>query len=297
MVKTRADILAPGDVVELTVVFRDGAGTPTDLDAIPSIQLIESTSVIYKDYGSGGVYKLATGTYGYQFTVPLTGPIGVWIDNWAGIMSGTPVNGTFNFVVLAQNVPTAYEDGYAQLGDEPYLNLSQQAIININRLMKILRMRLQSSGRHATTDGYGSTIYENCDIFSVDELHSFLCASLSEFNNTPHFTAFTWEDSMIPDYFGDIIVEGAYIMALASKALIEKGKEYNVTDNGVSFQPPMVADLLNSQMSTLLGLYRDRLKMVKYQMKPSPLGLGTLRISAVAPQFLRLRHRRERQFL
>jgi hypothetical protein len=207
------------------------------------------------------------------------------------------IRASFNFVVTNTNLGAPNIDGYVHLGDKPRYTLSQEAIENINHLMELLRIRLQSAGRHQTVDQYGNVIYENCDIFSTEELYAFLCSSLAEFNLTPHFTHFTFEEPQVVDMFPDVIVEGAYIMALASKALIEKGREFNITDNGISFQPPAVADLLNGQMGTLLAPYRDKLKQIKYQFKPSPLGLGTLRITAVAPQYMKLRHRRERQFI
>ena len=297
--KTRGTLAGTGDQIQLKAEFRDAQGNLADLNEFSRIQIIQPNSAIYMDYTSGGVYRLSEGLYGYTFDVPLNGGLGVWMDNWQGLM-GNPaylIRGSMNFIVTNTNLGAPNIDGYVHLGDEPVFNLSQQAIININRLMRVLRLRLQSNGRHQTKDGYGNIVYENCDIFSVDEMHAFLCASLTEFNLTPHFTTFVWEQTEVPDMFGEVIVEGAYIMALASKALIEKGREFNITDNGISFQPPQVSDLLNSQMGTLLGPYRERLKHIKYQFKPSPLGLGTLRISAVAPQYLRLRHRRERQLI
>jgi len=293
--KNRGDILAPGDVIELKVQFKDTSNLPRDLDAFPEIQIVEPTSTIYKDYGSTGVYKIDTGTYGFAFTVPINGPIGVWVDNWRGLMSALTVEGTFNFIVLDQSTDGQF-DGYAQLGDAPVYNLSEEAIININRLMHILRRRLQSSGRHVVYDQYGNKLYENCDIFSVDELFSFLEASLNEFNSIPHFTDFTWEWPIVVDQFADVIIEGAYIKALFSKALIEKGREYNITDNGASFTPPAVADMLNNQANSLLAPHRERVKFIKHNLKPAGIGLGTLRMTSVAPQVMRLRHRRERVF-
>ena len=297
--KTRGTLAGTGDQIQLKAEFRDAQGNLADLNEFPRIQIIQPNSAIYMDYTSGGVYRLSEGLYGYTFDVPINGPVGVWMDNWQGLM-GDPaylIRGSFNFIVTNTNLGAPNIDGYVHLGDEPVFNLSQPAIININRLMKILRIRLQSNGRHQTKDGYGNIVYENCDIFSVDEMHAFLCASLCEFNNTPHITNFVWEQPEVPDMFGDIIVEGAYIMGLASKSLIEKGREFNITDNGVSFTPPQTADLLNSQATAMLEPYRNRLRLLKTIMKPSPLGLGTLRISAVAPQFLRLRHRRERKLI
>lgn len=296
--KTRGTLVGTREIIQLKAQFRDGYGNLADLSSIPRIQIIQPNSALYMDYSSVGVYQISTGTYALDFTTPLNGPVGVWCDNWQGIM-GTPgylIRGSFNFIVTNTNLGAPNIDGYVHIGDEPIFDLSQTAIININKLIKLLKHRLGSSGRRQTKDGYGNIVYENCDIFSNEELHMFLCAALTEFNLIPHFTSFTFEEQIVVDYFGEIIVEGAYIMALLSKALMEKGKEFNISDNGISFTPPAVADLLNSQASSLLGPYREKLKLIKHQFK-SILGLGTLRITAVAPQYMRLRHRRENQFI
>jgi len=297
--KTRGTLVGTGEIIQLKAQFSDALGQPADLNSFPRIQLIQPNSAVYQEYSSAGVYKINTGLYGFDFTIPLNGPMGVWTDIWQGLMGteGYLVRGAFNFIVTNTNLGAPNIDGYVKLGDEPRYNLSQEAIENINRLMKMLKIRLQSSGRHQVKDQYGNILYENCDIFTTEELYVFLCSSLAEFNLTPHFTHFVFEEACVVDEFADVIVEGAYIMALASKALIEKGREFNITDNGISFQPPMVSDLLNGQMGTLLGPYRDKLKHIKYQFKAAPLGLGTLRITAVAPQYMKLRHRRAKQFI
>ena len=295
--KTRGSIIGTSETVQLKAQFSDPLGNPGDLNSFPRIQIIQPNSAIYQEYTSAGVYRINTGLYGFDFKVPIIGPVGVWADVWQGVLGEENylIRGSFNFIVSNTNLGAPNVDGYIHLGDKPKYNLSQESIQNINHLMEVLRLRLQSSGRRQTKDSHGNTIYENCDIFSTEELYAFLCCSLAEFNLTPHFTHFVWEDPAVVDMFGDVIVEGAYIMGLASKALIEKGREFNITDNGISFQPPAIADLLNSQMSTLLTAYREKIKGIKYQFKANPLGLGTLRITAVAPQMLRLRHRRARQ--
>ena len=43
------------------------------------------------------------------------------------------------------------------------------------------------------------------------------------------------------EQFGEILVEGATLYALASQALIERGREFQITDNGLNFNPPTVS--------------------------------------------------------
>ena len=125
---------------------------------------------------------------------------------------------------------------------------------------------------------------------------TFVVNALSEFNQIPYFTFFTWEDTMIINQFHAILVDGAVLMALASQALIERGREYSITDSAVSFTPPTVSELLETQYSTLLTQYWDKIKYIKNSLRPSPKGLGTLTMTGSrSPQFARLRHLRERK--
>lgn len=294
---TRGTQVPQGGTIQLKAQFNNAYGIPADLSTFPSVRIVQPNEAIYRDYSSVGVYKVSTGIYALNWECPINSMVGVYSDTWLGVDGyGYTVRGSFNFIVSNTDLAANNIDGYLHLGDIPATDLSQADITNINRLMQILRIRLQSSGVRPTTDSDGNTIYENCNIFSIEEMYTFLCSSLSEFNNIPHFTDFAFSDDVVVD-FRDVIVEGAYIMALASKALIEKGREFIISDNGLSYQAPAVADLLNGQMSTLLGPYREKLKYLKANMKPSPIGLGTLRITAISPLLLRLRHRRAGQFL
>jgi hypothetical protein len=189
-------------------------------------------------------------------------------------------------------------DGYVSLGSDPGFNYSQVAILNINKLIKTLKARLNSSGKTKSTDAYGNVIYVDCDIFSVNMLTTFIANALSDFNQTPYFSNFTFNDTPIIDQFHDILVEGATLMALASQQLIERGREYTISDNGVSFTPPTISEAIGTQYSTLITQYYDKLKFIKNNLRSHPIGLGTFSMqSAVNPQFARLRHLRQRRIV
>jgi hypothetical protein len=145
-------------------------------------------------------------------------------------------------------------------------------------------------------DENGNAVYKDCDIYTVDELVAFVCQSLTMFNEIPHFTLFTWEDTPIIEQFHDILVQGALYLALGAQALIERGREFNVQDNGIGFTPPTVSELLNTQYTAEMTAWNEKCKEIKHNMKPSPLGLGTLSfVGGVSPQVRRLRHLRARQ--
>lgn len=150
-----------------------------------------------------------------------------------------------------------------KLGNDFDFDFSPAACININKLLKLVKQRLASSGKTKANDQHGNVIYVDCDIFSVDTLVSFLVLSLSNFNQTPYFTNYSFEDDLVVDTFSEVLVEGAVVHALASKALIEKGREFKVEDNGMYFDPPSVSEMLNTQYATLIEHHFKKLKDIK----------------------------------
>jgi hypothetical protein len=159
-----------------------------------------------------------------------------------------------------------------------------------------MRAKLNSSGKALSTDEWGNSVYEDCDIFSVDTLTTFACTALSAFNEIPHFTWFTWEDTEFFNTYVEVIAQYATLYAIASKVALERGREFDITDNGASFRPPGVSDVLQTQYTTELSNWYEKVKMIKASMKPTPIGLGTLRAYQASPALMRLRHRRQGQF-
>ncbi len=295
-IKARGEVLDVTDQVNLTVQFKDPSGNPVDADSFPKISIVQPSGAILLAPTSAGVTKVGTGKYSYIFTIPINGPYGVWNDIWSAYINGFYVETTFQFAVLHTQVPAINSDGYVALGDDPGFNYSQAAIKNINKLIKSLRARLNSGGKAKSTDSYGNVIYVDCDIFSVDMLVTFLATALWDFNQIPYFTFFQFDDDNFIEQFGEILVEGATLQALASKALIERGREFQITDNGLNFNPPSVSDLMNTQYSALLTQYWDKLKYIKTSLRPNPKGLGVFSMnSGINPAFARMRHLRSRR--
>ncbi len=295
-IKARGEILSPTNQVNLMVQFRDVSGNPINVDSLPQVSIVQPSGLVLLAPTSMGVANVGAGKYSYIFTVPYNGPYGVFNDIWSAYINGFKIQQEFSFVVAGTNLPAINSDGYVHLGDDPGFNYSQCAIKNINKLIKLLRARLNGRGKAKAADQYGNTVYVDCDIYSVDMLTSLLAQALTEFNETPFFTFFTFDDDNFVNQFMNILVEGASIWSLASQALIERGREIQVTDNGVSFQMPTVSELLQTQYSALLTLHYDKLKFIKASLRPHPLGLGTLGMnSGINPAWARLRHTRNRR--
>lgn len=296
VIKARGELIDVTDQVALTVQYKDQFGAPTDLDSFPKISILQPSGMILLYSTSVGITKIGLGRYQYIFTAPINGPYGTYEDTWIGFLNGFRLEQQFQFTVLHTQIPAINTDGYIHVGDESPLNYSQCAIRNINKLLRSLRARLKSSGKAKSSDGYGNVIYVDCDIFSVDMLVTFLATALWDFNQVPFFTMFTFDDDCFIEQFGEILVEGATLYSLASQALIERGREFQFTDNGLNFNPPTVSELLNTQYSTLLTAYTDKLKYIKNSLRPRPIGLGVFGMtSAVHPAIRRLSRLRARR--
>lgn len=151
-----------------------------------------------------------------------------------------------------------------QLGSKTDFDFSPTAITNINKLLTLLKSRLNSSAKSKSIDSNGNVTYIDSDIFSVDMLTHFLLLSLSDFNQTPYFTFYTFDDTEVVDTFTEVLVTGATLQALASQALIERGREFTIDDgDGISFNPPSLAELLNTQYNTLIFSHHEKLKRIK----------------------------------
>lgn len=300
---TRAGV-NQGSLIRLEIQYYDQAGNYVDPSTIPTVSIVDPTNtIIFNANGSTGVSRQDTGLYYYDYTVPVDGKLGQWQDVWSVKVGNTPFNTVLNFTVNQLIDPVT-----AQPGQEIDPQLSPQAVKNVMLLLKLLRTRLASDGVRRKRDQYGrylldtngNYIMEPCNVFTTEELYTFLKASLAEFNSIPHFTSFTFNDTSFVNMFQHELTEGAFILSMALQGLREKGREFSMTDDGLSYQPPQIADYLKSFHSDYLAAYRERLKFIKCQFKPNPTGFGTVYSLAgggVSPAFIRLRHLRARQII
>ena len=127
------------------------------------------------------------------------------------------------------------------------------------------------------------------------ELKIFLTISLSEFNQTPPFTDFTFDNDKFVKCFSEILVEGAVIYSLAPQILKDINDGLIMVKVGTPDYPPTPADLEqwrkvfddarqdnqysqfkifthsqveieevgNSTYRSLINLHRDKLKEIK----------------------------------
>lgn len=294
-----------GEAVRLSIQYYGTDGNQVDADSIPSVEIRDTNGIVLIAETTDGVTKGdVTGLYYYDYFVPSDSATGMWEDTWSARVQRVDLEDSFNFLVLGESGDVVL--GSVTLGDDVAFNFSEEEIEGVNILLKYLKSRLRSDGKKPKrdrygafiTDGYGEIVYEECNVFSDEILVCFLCQALSEFNMVPFFTSFSFADNEIKTTFSSLLVEGAYVVALASQALVEKGRDFTISDGGISYQPPQLGDFLSSQYNNWLSTYRERLKFIKNNIRSGPVGFGTFtNLTSGSPAVNRLRHLRARKIV
>jgi len=301
-----------GRGISTYVRYFDPSGVPVEPDSTPRVEVTSPDGYVIRALSNSGVSSEADvdGLYRFDYIIPLSTSDGYASDRWVALIGGEEVEYTFQFLVQ--------DNGSAVAGEEPTFSPTGTTTFTftkceaegIDKLMTILKKRLKSDGTSRKPDPNNPAQYitVECPVFSNDELVCFLISSLSEFNAHPHFTGFTFCDPQITGIFADIIIQGAVLLGLAAQTLIEKGREFSINDNGITFQPPQVSDILNTQynsqlawykekLNSQLAWYKEKLKHIKHSIKPTIKSLGTYRITAISPAYMRLRHLRQKQLI
>lgn len=292
-----------GEDVELSIQYYGIDGLPSDADFTPEIRITNPDGEVIISSTSDDVKRVDLGLYVYTYSISDSADKGLWTDTWTATVNSGKLSNEFKFLVADESSAVA---GSVTLGDEVDFGFSESELTGLNILLKHLKARLRSDGKKPSrdkygafiTDGYGELVMEDCNVFSDEILACFLSASLSEFNMIPFFTSYTFSDEIIYKTFSHAIVEGAYILALSSQALVEKGRDFTISDGGISYQPPALGDFINGHYQNFMQSYRERLKFIKNSIRPNPTSFGTFtNLSSGAPAFVRLRHLRSRKII
>jgi hypothetical protein len=290
-----------GKSIILEIDVRDAMGNRADPSSLPEVEIIDSQDASLRARSSTNVTRIDTGRFRLIYLVPNNAHTGIWTDHWYATVNGFPTEARLNFIVLSSSADI--EVSGDKIGDPARITYSQEEIIGINKLLAQLKARLKNNTQVETIDAYGNTTFVDCPVFTDDELVWFLNCSLSEFNQVPHFTDFTFADPVISGIDGSvgrysyIIVEGAFILAAAAQMLIEAGREFTITDNGITMSPPQLSATLNNELTAFTTRHSEMLKFIKGSIKPRPLGFGGFRVLGISPNFARLRHLRERRIV
>jgi len=295
-----------GQEVTLQIQYYDSCGDKVPADKTPTVQIVDLDGLVVLAPTSDDVEYLGDGLYQFNYRVPDTGDAGLWMDEWSATIDGAILDtvATFTVVTPSNGLTADIGNGRIRIADDVSLDFSDEEIYGINLLLKYLKARLRSTGLRPLrdedgafiTDGYGEILTEECNVFDNEVLVTLLCQALSEFNLVPFFTSYTFADQTIQTLFAQLIVEAAYVFALASQSLLEKGRDFTITDGGVNYQPPQLGDFIQTHYGTWLTSYRERLRFVKNSIRPGPRSYGThTNLTGAAPAYTRLRHLRARR--
>ena len=135
----------------------------------------------------------------------------------------------------------------------------------MEKLKKALKMRLQSSGKvsGAAKDVDGNKVHLGVDIFSDEILEVALETSmsmLSQFDVTSYIDGY---DFKLLRKYQELLVQGATIQLLAGQSLLERGREFTLTDSGIKFTPPSVSEILNTQWCFEYQMYMEKIRLLK----------------------------------
>jgi hypothetical protein len=300
------DLAVQGQEVALQIQYFDSCGAKVAADEAPIVKIYDLDNNLLVTSKKNEVVHLGDGLYEFIYKVPVDGDSGSWRDEWSANIGGAVLDISFFFKVVTPEIGLSADSGPGKIkiADDVVFDFSPEEIKGINILLKFLKARLRSVGLKPMRDefgafildGYGEIVTEECDVFDNNVLVTLLCQSLSEFNSMPFFTSYSFADPLIQNLFSQIIVEAAYVFALASQALLEKGRDFTISDGGINYQPPQLGDFVQTHYGTWLTSYRDRLKFIKNNIRPGPMSYGThTNLTGAAPSWTRLRHLKSRR--
>lgn len=122
-------------------------------------------------------------------------------------------------------------------------------------LLMPLNALLHNNGKQKAVDENGNTSYVDVTIFAEGELLEYLrlaeqaTKSVLKVDNTLEYT--------------DLVVEYAYYLALISKSLIERGREYAIQDNGVYMNPPNVSSHMIDVSANVINNWFRKVELIR----------------------------------
>lgn len=119
--------------------------------------------------------------------------------------------------------------------------------MNQNYYIGLVRARLGDDVINSCnkTDENGVFHEEKSYVYKDEQILQYLELSLRRLNLLFDKNFEPYDSGLIK--FTDLLVQGAVINALASKALLEKGREFVIKNDNVLFNPPDVSELLTKQ--------------------------------------------------
>ncbi len=134
----------------------------------------------------------------------------------------------------------------------------------------------------------------SCEIFSDSQLLSYCDLALQSVNSHPTWTFYNLDSA--PRDWINVIILGAYVYALNAQGLVERARNFSISDQGVSYQPPDLPGHFQSLAQAMEAKFEAEKERIKANVRPAPVGLGSTRVLSPNPLMLRMRHLRAHRF-
>jgi len=135
----------------------------------------------------------------------------------------------------------------------------------------------------------------SCEIFSDSQCLSYVDLALQSVNSHPTWTFYTLES--LPRDWYNVVVLGAYVYALNAQGLVERARNFVISDQGVNYNPPDLPGHFQSLAQAMESKFEAEKERIKANVRPAPVGLGSTRVLTPNPAILRLRHLRAHRFI
>lgn len=133
----------------------------------------------------------------------------------------------------------------------------------LDKLVDLVVFRLAAVGQIQEVDNFGRRVYQEKSIFEPKTVETAIKMALTAFNAIPPFTYFKMEDEENIDQISDSLVTYAAYLLLQRQALVEKGYEFTVKDNGVNWTPPILSQFLFEVAKDLRDNWVQRTEVLK----------------------------------
>jgi hypothetical protein len=133
-----------------------------------------------------------------------------------------------------------------------------------------------------------------CQLFEDGQLYAYIDLALQDVNSHPMKTYYNLDTT--PRDWMNVIILGAYVFAMNAQSLTEKARNFTISDQGVTYNPPDIPAHMTSLAQFQETKYQAEKERIKANEKPGVLGLGNSRVLCPNPSYLKMRHLRSHRF-
>lgn len=134
---------------------------------------------------------------------------------------------------------------------------------SLTALTELVQFRIAAVSKQQIIEPNGNVKIVEASIFEPEDVQRALNLSLSAFNMSPPVTYLKFTDEENMDQLSDLLVTYAAHLLLTNKALVEKGREYSVKDNGIEYEAPQLGNFLLGTSDNLYRYWYERVRVLK----------------------------------